>query len=151
MFGDYVDLDLSKNLKIDIDGTTLWVWASSNHNATISSTVYEHINSTKAIIDSWKGWKQIWNLNVIPRVKTFTWKLAHGKLNIGAFLYSLNSGPYVNCHFCGLEEESADHVIWKCSKVKHCWMTILTMLNHNPNDIQFLCSGNWLIYKDKNR
>ncbi|XP_039130370.1 uncharacterized protein LOC120266776 [Dioscorea cayenensis subsp. rotundata] len=148
---DSVNLDRCKTLKLEAHGPSRWVWASTNHMATISSSVYDHIISSEDSGALWSGWKQIWKLFVIPCVKTFIWKMAHGKLTTGAYLYTLNIGPYVKCYFCDLEEDSIDHSIWRCSKVKHIWDSILAMMNINSPDFQFLSSGSWLTLKTHNR
>lgn len=77
--------------------------------------------------------------------------MAHGKLTIGALLYSLNIGPFTYCPFCGLEEKTAEHLIWKCNKVSHCWHIIHSMFDILPNDINNLHSGNWLFFNFNSR
>ncbi|XP_039127408.1 uncharacterized protein LOC120263528 [Dioscorea cayenensis subsp. rotundata] len=145
------ELTASKTPQLDVHGPSRWAWSSPNHMASISSTVYEHISNSVDSGAQWSGWNQIWKLSVIPRVKTFIWKLAHGKLSTGAYLYSLNIGPYVNCYFCDLEEDSIDHTIWKCSKVKHIWDSILASMNICPPDLLFLSSGRWLTHWNHKR
>ncbi|XP_039123400.1 uncharacterized protein LOC120260021 [Dioscorea cayenensis subsp. rotundata] len=61
---------------------------------------------------SWAGWNHIWKFMVIPRVKVFLWKVAHGKLPNGAYLYNLNLRPVSICHFCRLHSETIEHLLW---------------------------------------
>ncbi|XP_039120499.1 uncharacterized protein LOC120256866 [Dioscorea cayenensis subsp. rotundata] len=150
-FGNSMDLDFISNVSFTETNVNQWVWAYHSHNATISSTVYNHINSSCADTDNWKGWDLIWKLSVVPRIKTFIWKLAHDKLTTGVYLYNLNIGPYVSYPFCELYDDSASHLIWLCSKVQHCWTPILIRMNKDPLDLNFLCSGRWLEYYDRNR
>lgn len=86
----------------------------------------------------------MWRLRVIPRIKVFIWKLAHGKPPTGAYLYDLNIGPYSPCYFCELDTETANHVIWTCSKVNSCWSMILDFLGLSHLNQSFLNSGLWL-------
>lgn len=79
-----------------------WVWCPTSSNATTVAAVYNFLNSEGDVHNYWTGWNHIWKLKVSPRVKLFIWKVAHGKLPTGAYLYNLNIGPASLCHFCGL-------------------------------------------------
>lgn len=65
----------------------------------IAPTVYDYPSFRDS--NPWPSWQHIWKLCVLPRIKTFIWKLAHGNLPISAYLYDLNIGPYTLCNFCG--------------------------------------------------
>lgn len=73
MFGDLADLNRCNKLTLVENGPSLWVWSPPNHMASISFAVYDHISTSVDSVDLWNGWKQIWQLCVIPRVKTFIW------------------------------------------------------------------------------
>lgn len=75
----------------------------------------------------------------------------HGKLSTGALLYRLNIGPFNLCPFCGLEEETTEHIIWYCSKISRSWTSILHSFGLNANDLTFLSSGSWLTFEKFSR
>lgn len=81
---------------------------------------------------------------MLPHVRTFIWKLAHGKLPTGDYLYGLNIGPFTLCHFCGLAPESASHTIWNCPKIMPCWISLCASFNLDPNILAEFDSGIWL-------
>lgn len=60
-------------------------------------------------------------------------------------MYNINIGPQVLCHFCGLELETADHILWNCNRLQFCWMNILIALGLPPHSISKLSYGDWLI------
>ncbi|XP_039128406.1 uncharacterized protein LOC120264644 [Dioscorea cayenensis subsp. rotundata] len=91
-----------------------------------------------------RGWNLIWKLLVPPRVKIFVWKLAHGKLPTGNYLYNINIGPDTSCTLCGLFPETADHLLWHCRWAISCWDTIFTWLGLDHSFHILLCNGSWL-------
>lgn len=76
----------------------LWVWGTRSTKTTLASVVYDYLNACTT--ENWSCWHHIWRLRVIPRIKIFIWKLAHGKLPTGAYLYDLNIGPHSMSKFC---------------------------------------------------
>lgn len=111
LLGINLNLDWIKCIKLEPSFNCHWVWASPEHKTTILAMVYDHFNMNRNIDEPWSSWTHIWKLALIPRVKTFIWKLAHGKLTTGALLYQLNIGPFSLCPFYGLEEETIAHLI----------------------------------------
>lgn len=98
----------------DTLGFNKWVWLPISSNATTVAAVYNFINSKGEEACSWAGWNHIWKFMVIPRVKVFLWKVAHGKLPNGAYLYNLNLRPVSICHFYRLHSETIEHLLWYC-------------------------------------
>lgn len=121
-----------------------WVWLPNSSNVKTVTAVYNFINSDGAALPPWAGWNQIWKLMVIPRIKLFVWKVAHGKLPISASLYNLNPGPISVCHFCGLHPETTDHLLWYCRCSLICWNTVFCKLGLDSNFINLLAQGSWL-------
>lgn len=69
-------------------------------------------------------WADLWKLNIITRVKVFTWRMVHGWTPTFSYLYMLNIGPDKECCFCGLERETDEHLLWKCKKIQLSWYCI---------------------------
>ncbi|XP_039135862.1 uncharacterized protein LOC120273306 [Dioscorea cayenensis subsp. rotundata] len=144
IFGNEINWDDVNKRNICFDNKNFWIWNQRSFKTSIAFSVYEHLCRTSGPDDLWTGWAFIWKLRVIPRVKTFIWKLAHGKLPTGALLYHLNIGPFCPCPLCGLCEETSDHLLWKCGKVVHCWMDLFSKLNLNSDLLNSLSTGVWL-------
>lgn len=51
----------------------------------------------------------------------------------------------MNCPFCGLVEETTEHVIWKCEKVSFCWSELMVKFGLHANDYLHFSSGSWLL------
>lgn len=101
VFGPNLDWNWIENISID----------SSSSYTSIVPVIYDHLNLTRESSHSWTGLHNIWKLSVIPRVKVFIWKMAHGKFPSGAYLYNIRVCPYMACKFCGLELETTSHLL----------------------------------------
>lgn len=85
IFGSNLDWDWINNIKIDFDAQNHWIWGPRTLKASIESTVYDYLVIGDP--NPWPGWHHIWKLCVLPRIKIFTWKMAHGKLPTGCQPY----------------------------------------------------------------
>lgn len=144
LVGNNFDWNCIESLNINESGSNLWVWRLHSSKASIASTVYEHANSSNANEAPWLGWLVIWKLPSLPRVKVFLWKLAHGRIPTGDYLYQLNIGHKMSCPLCGLVDESAEHLFWNCPKIRHCWQDVFARIGWNQNEISLLSFGNWI-------
>ena len=65
------------------------------------------------------GW--IWNLNALPRIKTFLWLCAHGSIGVKACLMRRGVVKEESCLICQGTSESILHVLRDCHKIKEVW------------------------------
>lgn len=72
--------------------------------------IYKHLNGRHQIGNYQNGWANISKLYVSPRAKSFVWAVMHGKMKTFDMLHSLNTGPTENFVFCGLAEETCEHI-----------------------------------------
>lgn len=129
---------------IDYLGKNQWVWAPSGRSHKIASNVYHFLISSIHISSCWAGWRKLWHLRVMPRVKHFLWLLLNGKITTAEFLYSINLGPRRMCIFCDLTYESCKHLFCQCCKVQGLWNHISTLISkHISFPYGFISSG-WL-------
>ena len=149
MFGHNLDWNWINNLNMSATNTNLWVWTPHTHHATMASAVYNHINRDSNDYNIWEGWRNIWKICTLPKIKLFIWQTAHGKLTTNALLYHLNIGPHTLCTLCGLEEETAKHLLWGCSKTAPCWYNLFTFLGLDTANTHHLGTGQWLLHNDK--
>lgn len=72
LFGHNVDWSLMNHQSINRESSNYWVWTPSGSNASLVSSIYTWFNSGQhKEKGNWEGWKVLWNLVVIPRVKVF--------------------------------------------------------------------------------
>ncbi|XP_039143960.1 uncharacterized protein LOC120281070 [Dioscorea cayenensis subsp. rotundata] len=142
IFGHNIDWDWINTIRFDLNSHNHWVWGPSSHFSSVAAAVYDCLISFD--ISPWSGWNCIWKLCILPRTKTFIWKLGHGKLPSGDYLYNLNIGPPSLCPFCGLAPETASHIIWNCCKIYPIWEFLCATFNLDPIIISGFCSSNWL-------
>ncbi|XP_039135378.1 uncharacterized protein LOC120272581 [Dioscorea cayenensis subsp. rotundata] len=145
LFGNNFNWNNIENLNIIEEGPNLWVWRYHSCKASIASSVYDHVSNSNTTEASWLGWSIIWKLPTLSRVKVFLWKLAHGRLSTGGYLFQLNIGPRTTCPLCGLTDETTEHLIWNYSKISQCWHEVFARIGWNQNDILTLSSGSWLL------
>lgn len=142
IFGYNLDWEWINNIRFDFTSQKFWVWGPHFLRATIASAVYDFLVSSDP--NPWPGWNYIWKLCVLPRIKTFVQKLAHGKLPTGDDFYGLDIDPFTQCHFCGLVSESASHIFWNYCKIVPCWNTLCATFNLDSIILNELSSGCWL-------
>jgi hypothetical protein len=63
-------------------------------------------------------WKNIWSNDGLPKVNTFCWTLAHGKILTGENLAKRGiKGPF-HCTLCKKSEETSQHLFLECNFAK---------------------------------
>ncbi|XP_037491505.1 uncharacterized protein LOC119369320 [Jatropha curcas] len=65
-------------------------------------------------------WKQIWKLNVSPKVRDFMWHMGRNVLPTRDNLSKRGVTTSLHCLFCQ-ESENGDHVLVKCSIAQEVW------------------------------
>lgn len=73
---------------------------------------------------SWIGWRNIWSLNVAPKVIFFVWLVIHWRIKTSQYLYFLKLGPGDPYRLCGLEKEDILHLFSHCFKFQCIWKHI---------------------------
>jgi ribonuclease HI len=63
-------------------------------------------------------WKTIWNSNVPPEVKIFTWKLATNSLAVQVNRSRRLPRVLPTCSICGVEDETSYHATMRCTKAR---------------------------------
>ncbi|XP_074297615.1 uncharacterized protein LOC141628358 [Silene latifolia] len=66
------------------------------------------------------SWKQIWQLNIPPKLTHFVWKIFANILPVRMSLFLKHCCPSPLCNFCP-EEESSDHALFGCTWTRHHW------------------------------
>jgi zinc-binding in reverse transcriptase len=68
-------------------------------------------------------WREIWDLDVIPRVKIFPWKVGCNALPVLAALHRRMQNILPLCQICGMEDETIRHMIFDCSFARAVWFS----------------------------
>ncbi|KAG7586565.1 Ribonuclease H domain [Arabidopsis thaliana x Arabidopsis arenosa] len=66
-------------------------------------------------------WKQIWVLNVQPKIKHFWWRVLHNALPVGSTLAQRRIKIMPDCVFCGEATETIVHILFHCRVAKEIW------------------------------
>ena len=100
-------------------------WAPEKHGLFIVRSAYNLAldmqnknipNSSTSTNGDRAVWKTIWNSNVPPKVKKFTWKLATDSLAVQAIRSRRIPNVSPMCTICGREEETSFHATMRCRK-----------------------------------
>lgn len=81
----------------------------------------------------------IWRLNLLPRIKLFTWKLIRKKLSTRLELKNIGLNVNGECSFCQHSEENIDHLFKSYAMTRSTWNIINShCLSPNNIDIFFV-------------
>jgi hypothetical protein len=84
-----------------------------------------------------KFWKDIWQLECMPKVKQFVWRLAHNSLPLKKNLERRGLKCDTVCVCCKRLDEDGAHLFVKCKMVKKIWEDLgLAELRHRLWDMQ---------------
>lgn len=70
--------------------------------------------------------------------------MVHGRVKTTEFFYSLNIGPSSLCIFCGLSEETAEHLFHNCHHASRIWREVSSLINVRIDFIDGVTSGAWI-------
>jgi hypothetical protein len=68
-----------------------------------------------------KVWRNIWGLRVPSVEKNFLWRACHEILPTRKNLQQRKIIDDPLCPICGLEEETAVHILWECPTAQDVW------------------------------
>ncbi|XP_026417403.1 uncharacterized protein LOC113312886 [Papaver somniferum] len=97
-------------------------WKSTTSGNLNTKSVYNFLTNLNFDKDEAKFWKHLWNLNMLPRVNMFCWKVVSCALALGNNMskYVKDSDPY--CLLCdNLELENEMHLFVHCNFAKNVW------------------------------
>nr|XP_027062915.1 uncharacterized protein LOC113689326 [Coffea arabica] len=66
-------------------------------------------------------WRSLWEQNVSQKMKIFIWKCLHRGLPVREVIYSRTRQGTPICAGCGANEETIEHMLLQCHKVKEIW------------------------------
>ncbi|XP_073009192.1 uncharacterized protein [Typha latifolia] len=99
-----------------------WIWWPHPLGAPKAAAIYCFLRPVED--DNWRGWEELWKLNVAPRVRLFYWKLLRGRLPTKGMLHALRFDGDDKCNLCELFTENIEHLFYVCRYSKEIW-TIL--------------------------
>lgn len=121
------------------------MWTAGGAKSSLVGMIYDWLNRPQfEQFGDWGGWKILWKLMTIPRVKVFLWRLLHGRTPTFAYLHKLNIGPDRECVFCGLERDTDEHFVWGCHKTRDCWNVVGCFAGLDLREIASFTDGEWL-------
>ena len=80
-------------------------------------------------------WKNIYNLCIKTtsdvQLRWFQLRILHRILSTEKYLYTCRIVESPLCTFCRLENETIDHLFYKCDRVKHFWDALTRLIQNN--------------------
>jgi hypothetical protein len=83
-----------------------------------------HTASSSGTGESALQWKGIWDLEVVPQIKQFIWRLAHNSLPLKMNIKRRGIECNTLCVCCKKLDEDGAHLFLKCKEVKKAWELI---------------------------
>jgi hypothetical protein len=77
-------------------------------------------------------WKAIWKIKGPMMVKTFLWQACNEILPTQFNLHKRGIVSDSLCPICGVEDEIAGHILWRCSAVVGVWSACSNLINKCP-------------------
>ncbi|GJY06948.1 ribonuclease H-like superfamily protein [Tanacetum coccineum] len=66
-------------------------------------------------------WKKVWNIKVMPKIKTFWWRVCSNALATRENLYKRNCSSSPLCQICNSQVETIEHMFFECPWTKSMW------------------------------
>jgi hypothetical protein len=82
---------------------------------------YPDVVGSSGTRESTDQWKQIWSLEVVPKIKQFVWRLAHNSLPLKVNIKRRGIECDTLCVCCKRLDEDGAHQFLKCKEVKKAW------------------------------
>lgn len=128
--------EVEEILKIPISQSSIpdsYFWVGTKHGNYSVKTGYveakrminqkgQKRNASSSRLQEYQGiWKEIWHLDIKPKVKHFIWKATHGILPTKeAMVRRVRNGDKI-CPRCGNGEETTEHTLFWCAEVLIPW------------------------------
>ncbi|WOL07227.1 hypothetical protein Cni_G15965 [Canna indica] len=99
-----------------------WIWSCNEKGKLNSKIAYNFLKENEGTLCSLNfNWKWLWNALVIPKAKTFAWKLLLGRLPTTCYLSRFTKVEQFKCFICNMHEDSSDHILFKCEFAMIFW------------------------------
>lgn len=134
------DIPLIKKIRLRLiktHDTPTWIFKkdgqykvrSGYHQLTKPGTEHTPANSSINTL-----WKQLWKLNIPPKIKHFWWRVLHNALPVADNLARRKLKILLDCIFCGDAKESILHLLFQCRFAKEVWE--LSPLRIQPGQLE---------------
>jgi hypothetical protein len=102
-------------------------WGSSGYSV---KEGYKLLLNQSQLPEKSNIWKEIWNIDGLPKINIFGWKLAHNKLLTGENMLKRGiMGPF-RCALCKQDSESSTHLFLDCNFSKQVLQMVYSELMH---------------------
>lgn len=70
-----------------------------------------------------RGWKKVWKLKIMPRIKHFIWRIMNKAVATNEALFRRKCAPNHFCPVCETEVETIEHALMLCPWAKFAWFS----------------------------
>ncbi|KAH1217474.1 putative ribonuclease H protein [Glycine max] len=107
----------------------LW-WKPDPNGLFSTRTAYKVLQETHHSISQDNVLNTMWKLKIPPKVSAFSWRLLKNRLPSRDNLRKRQvTMPSYSCPLCDHEEESVDHLMFKCVMTRNLWWEPLSWVN----------------------
>lgn len=80
-----------------------------------------HETTSSSSFPRYEFWKQVWNIEVMPKIKTFWWRVCSNALATRENLFKRNCSTSSLCQICNSQVETVEHLLFECPWTKPVW------------------------------
>lgn len=88
-----------------------------------------------------EGWKNLWNVKVPHKFRTFLWRICNNTLHVRNVLRGKGVNTTIICPMCESDVEHLLHLFFDCPYAKECWVKANTI--YNMQEVE--SAPNWLL------
>ncbi|XP_026383473.1 uncharacterized protein LOC113278971 [Papaver somniferum] len=113
-----------KSIRLNLLQPNSLMWAHTrNGKFTIKSAYRIYMNDIPSPEDS-TFWRKVWDIDCLPKVKFFMWKMFAHMLPVNAIMKLYNPHVNVLCSFCNAHDETVMHLFVNCPIVLRIWFSL---------------------------
>ncbi|XP_060959373.1 uncharacterized protein LOC133030597 [Cannabis sativa] len=110
-----------------------WYWRLENSGLYTIKSAYNFLQNSAAVdMFVQQGYKQLWKIDIPPKVQHFLWRAASGCLPTRVQLNTRHVNVDNMCPFCHQAPETICHVLLNCAFSRACWNVSSVVLGAVP-------------------
>ncbi|XP_026458736.1 uncharacterized protein LOC113359264 [Papaver somniferum] len=113
-----------KSIRLNLSQSDSLMWAHTrNGKFTIKSAYRIYMNDIPSPENS-TIWRKVWDIDCLPKVKFFMWKMFAHMLSVNAIMQLYNPHVNVLCSFCNSHDETVMHLFVNRPVVLRIWFSL---------------------------
>ncbi|XP_026451412.1 uncharacterized protein LOC113351684 [Papaver somniferum] len=110
------EVDRIRSIPLNFNHSDSFMWAHTKSGKfTIKSAYRIYIN------EDYSFWRKVWNIDCLPKIKFFMWKIFAHMLPVNSLMQLYNPNVNTSCPLCQSHDETIMHLFINCPVVSLIW------------------------------